>query len=194
MNNFIGIFNNIISPAECQEFIEYFKTMKSMNLVYNRQELKDGAPHSKSDESAFILEKQSIPIGKKNPMLSGFLDKFWNCYTEYVDQYSILADSEIHGIVSARLQKTLPGQGYHRWHYESSDTQTSTRLIAWTLFLNDVADGGETEFLYLSQRVEPKQGRLIIWPAGFTHTHRGNPPLLGEKYILTGWLEFMGKV
>lgn len=194
MNNFIGVFDNVLNKSKCQEFIDYFQTMKSMNLVYNRQELKDGSPHSKSDETAFILENQTIPVGKKNPLMSGFLEKFWDNYKLYVDQFSILADSEIHGIVSARLQKTLPGQGYHRWHFESSDTSTSTRIVAWALFLNDIEDGGETEFLYLSQRIKPKQGRLMIWPAAFTHTHRGNPPLSGEKYLLTGWLEYMGKV
>jgi len=39
-------------------------------------------------------------------------------------------------------------------------------------------------------RVKPKQGTLLIWPAAFTHTHRGNPPLSNVKYITTGWIEF----
>ncbi|MGA1379858.1 MAG: 2OG-Fe(II) oxygenase, partial [Chitinophagaceae bacterium] len=50
--------------------------------------------------------------------------------------------------------------------------------------------GGETEFLYQSARVEAAQGRLVLAPASYTHMHRGNPPLDGEKYILTSWLEF----
>ena len=54
----------------------------------------------------------------------------------------------------------------------------------------DRDEGGETEFLYQSMRVKPKQGTLLIWPAAFTHTHRGNPPLSNEKYIVTGWTEF----
>jgi len=58
------------------------------------------------------------------------------------------------------------------------------------LYLNDVEEGGETEFLYVKRRVSAKKGRFVLWPAGFTHTHRGNPPLSGEKYIMTGWVEF----
>lgn len=61
--------------------------------------------------------------------------------------------------------------------------------MAFIVYLNDVEGGGETEFLYLGRRVSPVQGRLVIFPAGYTHTHRGNPPLSGEKYILTGWIE-----
>jgi hypothetical protein len=60
------------------------------------------------------------------------------------------------------------------------------------MYLNDVEHGGETEFLYQKRRVSAKTGRVVIWPAGYTHVHRGNPPLSGEKYLLTGWLEFMG--
>ena len=57
------------------------------------------------------------------------------------------------------------------------------------MYLNTVEEGGETEFLYLAKRFKPVRGRVLIWPAGFTHVHRGNPPLTGEKYIATSWLE-----
>ena len=63
-------------------------------------------------------------------------------------------------------------------------------MFAFTLYLNDVEEGGETEFLYLSRRIEAKVGRLAIFPASFEYTHRGNPPISNEKYILTGWVEF----
>ena len=56
------------------------------------------------------------------------------------------------------------------------------------MHLNDVEEGGETEFLHFSKRVKPKTGRIVIWPAGFPYVHRGNPPLSGEKYILTSWM------
>jgi len=68
--------------------------------------------------------------------------------------------------------------------------ELSNRLLTRMVYLNDVEEGGETEFLYQSMRVKPKQGTLVIWPAAFTHTHRGNPPLSNSKYIVTGWTEF----
>ena len=76
------------------------------------------------------------------------------------------------------------------WHSESSARGVCNRILAWTLYLNDVEEGGETEFIYQHLRIKPKVGTVIIWPAGFTHTHRGNPPISGDKYIITGWIEF----
>ena len=57
-----------------------------------------------------------------------------------------------------------------------------------TEYLNTVEEGGETEFLYQSMRVKPEQGTLLIHPGGFTHTHRGNPPLKGVKYFMNTWI------
>ena len=55
------------------------------------------------------------------------------------------------------------------------------------LYLNDNFDAGETEFLHQHRREIPKKGDVLIFPAGYTHTHRGNPPIGGEKYLITSW-------
>jgi hypothetical protein len=190
--DFIAVFDGVIDPSECQKIIEFYEKLKSMNLTFDRQQMNDKKPHQKNDETAFLLDQQILNIDS-NPILIPFVENFWKCYAEYVNVFSVLLESEMHGINSIRLQKTLPGQGYHSWHFEASDSTSSRRIIAWTLYLNDVQEGGETEFLYQRKRVAAKAGRLAIWPSAFTHTHRGNPPLSNEKYILTGWLEYFGK-
>ena len=62
------------------------------------------------------------------------------------------------------------------------------------IYLNDVEDGGETEFLYQRKRVKPVRNRAVIWPGSYTHLHRGNPPLSGTKYVLTGWMTSMSQM
>ena len=57
-------------------------------------------------------------------------------------------------------------------------------------YLNDVAEGGETEFYYQDVKIKPKAGTMVIAPAYFTHTHRGNVPKSNDKYILTSWVLF----
>jgi hypothetical protein len=93
------------------------------------------------------------------------------------------------------LQRYTAGQGgYPYWHCElyprDPSCETLHRHVLWTLYLNDGFAAGETEFLYQGRKIAPKTGSLLIAPAAFTHTHRGNRPEGGDKYIATSWILF----
>jgi hypothetical protein len=123
--------------------------------------------------------------------LTEYINTFWgHCYKEYADKYSVLSDLGNHNSYTLKIQKTKPGQGYHVWHCEADNRERSNRLLTWTIYLNDEFEAGETEFLYQQYRYKPQKGDCIIFPAAYTHTHRGNPPIGGDKYIITGWVEF----
>lgn len=84
--------------------------------------------------------------------------------------------------------------GYPYWHCEhypqDGSGEALHRTLLWTAYLNEGFDGGETEFLYQQRKIVPRTGSLLIAPAGFTHTHRGNRPSGGDKYIATSWVLF----
>ena len=86
------------------------------------------------------------------------------------------------------IQSYEPKEGYFKWHSEASPELSimRTRWIVWMLYLNDVPDGG-TEFLYQDLQVDAEKGKLVIWPAFFTHTHRGIVSNTTKKIIVTGW-------
>jgi hypothetical protein len=93
------------------------------------------------------------------------------------------------------LQRYSAGRGgYPYWHCElfprDAHGETLHRHLLWTVYLNDGFDAGETEFLYQQRRIVPKTGSLLIAPAAFTHTHRGNRPDGGDKVIATSWILF----
>ncbi|QRK10832.1 2OG-Fe(II) oxygenase [Archangium violaceum] len=94
-----------------------------------------------------------------------------------------------------QVQKYLKGTGgYPHWHSEVFPKDASCeplhRVLAFQFYLNDVSQGGETEFFYQEKKVQSKAGRMLIFPAGFTHTHRGNRPESNDKYIITSWVMF----
>ena len=37
----------------------------------------------------------------------------------------------------------------------------------------------------------PRKGLTLIWPADWTHLHRGVVSPSEEKYIITGWFDFL---
>ena len=43
----------------------------------------------------------------------------------------------------------------------------------------------------MGQELRAKEGRIVIFPSGWTFLHRGYPPKDQRKYICTGWLHAM---
>jgi hypothetical protein len=84
--------------------------------------------------------------------------------------------------------------GYPYWHCElypkDASAETLHRHLLWTLYLNDGFEAGETEFVHQQRKVAPRAGSLLLAPSAFTHTHRGNRPRGGDKYIATSWVLF----
>lgn len=90
------------------------------------------------------------------------------------------------------IQHYQPSEGYFMWHAERSGAKPpyTLRHLVYMTYLNDVTDGGETEFLYQNEKFQPRKGMTLIWPADWTHTHRGITSKTQEKFIITGWLNF----
>jgi hypothetical protein len=189
IENFIGIYENVLDSNECLELISYYESMAEIDLAIEHTGYSQSPSHiGRKDKTVFMLDKSIISIPETSSLLKNFLPKFWACYNDYASEYSSIQDIKKIGMHMIRFQKTSPGGGFHYWHFENGGFEASSRVIAFQIYLNDILDGGETEFLYYSRRIKPESGKLIIWPAGFTHTHRGNPPLKDNKYLLTGWL------
>ena len=85
------------------------------------------------------------------------------------------------------IQRYEPGEGFYGWHCERAGLLNSNRVLVWMVYLNDVNDGGETQFYHQGHLEKPTQGKLLVWPSDWTHTHRGIPSPTEKKYILTGW-------
>lgn len=196
MEDFIRVYDDAVSIDFCNNLIAHFDWCHENNRTWNRQDAEKISSLYKKDYATslnpfgindIIFNEHSM----RNNLIGEFNDAFWNkCYANYMEEFSTLKDVARHTILFYKVQKTEPGGGYHVWHCEQGQIQTSTRIGVYLLYLNDVQSGGETEFLYQNRRVEARTGRLVIWPASYTHAHRGNPPLKGTKYIMTGWVEF----
>jgi hypothetical protein len=90
-----------------------------------------------------------------------------------------------------KIQRYAAGKWYKEWHCENNGHKMfSNRHLVYMTYLNDVQINGETEFLYQKLKVKPEKGLTLIWPADWTHYHKGCVAEVEEKFIITGWFTF----
>jgi hypothetical protein len=192
-DKFTMTFENAFSDEWCDRCILEFEKARENGRTKTRIQAGEPSPILMQDRQFFLedypdIEEYQLIIKE---FRYNFFTKF---YPRYQEKFGVLKDDPCHVLDGYKIQKTEPGEGYHVWHYENSgsfDAKASKRFLVYTVSLNDVDEGGETEFLYQHFRLKQRKGSLTIFPAGFTHTHRGNPPLSNVKYIMTGWLMYM---
>jgi len=111
----------------------------------------------------------------------------------YIKKYLFCDLNNPWTIVDAiNIQHYPTGGGFHQWHNERGSTAfpLTTRHLVFMTYLNDVYDGGETEFYYQKIKIKPKKGLTLIWPVDWPFTHRGIPAATEEKFIVTGWYNY----
>ena len=188
INNFIGTYDNFIPKEECNKAINIYEQQDKFNNTINRMPLENSSILEKQDQQ-FFATAGNIDVWWEDlkPMMLNF-DIAWQHYAKNTGAFAAYDDQPFH-FTTLKIQKTLPTEGYHVWHLEhGKGYMNEPRAFVFSIYLNDVEEGGKTEFLHFSKRVKPKTGRIVIWPAAFPYVHRGNPPLSGKKYILTSWM------
>ena len=190
----IAVYKNVYPDGYCQHLINEFNRLEEGGAGSNRQASENVARCLKDDHQIGINLKHHNVIPFNNLSACGlFFDGLQECYNDYTDTYSTLkSNGKIHATVM-KMQRTGPGGGYHVWHAEQSSGANASRVVTYMLYLNTIApeDGAETEFLYQRKRFNPTENTMVLWPAAYTHVHRGNP-VLGNtsKYIVTGWFYY----
>lgn len=187
ITNFIGVSEGALPIDVCDQLVDHIR-------VTGDQSVRDSESGQYGDE-----QFQAGKLGREDfqlyqPQISTFkMKELLDCAFDGLDEYKhIISSVKKSGpLISAvvKLQHTPVGGGFHEWHCEQGGGHSAARSLVWMIYLNDVTDGGDTEFLYQHMKVQPKKGTLVIWPAGITHPHRGNPPYSNDKYVATGWFE-----
>lgn len=191
--DFIGIYGDVYPQGYCQHLISEFERLVDGGAGINRQRSEGAARHRKDDlQLSLNIRAHNMFPFQNCDAVNMFFDGLQKCYDIYTDQFSVLKDASIRSS-HMKMQRTLPGGGYHIWHNEQDNKHHAERVLAYILYLNSLPpeDAGETEFLYQQQRFNPKENQIILWPAAFTHTHRGNTVFgKASKYVVTGWFYY----
>jgi hypothetical protein len=180
------IMGEYIPHELCDELLNYFN--------YNKKYLQKGIV-GQEDPQVDKDIKDSIELNISPGNFDGVIGEYRKNLDKitqlYIKKYEPCIDTEKWGLfTNYNFQKYEIGGGFKKWHFENQGYSSCVRRhLVFMTYLNDVEDGG-TEFYYQNLKTKAEKGLTLLWPAGFTHTHRGIISQTKEKYIITGWYSF----
>ena len=185
--DFVEIYDDD-KPQACASIVNYFESVYDEGSSRNSGLAFFNRSRQKVCATKTLNFSDDVPI---NEEVYGFVQR---ALTQYTDKYNYLntlnKSSYWRLCPQYNIQRYNEGEGFFSLHNEQSGSYPY-RLLAWMVYLNDAASG--TEFPYQDMIVSPLAGRTVIWPAGWTHPHKGVTPNVGVKYIATGWFYTLPK-
>ena len=187
--NFIGIYDNAISSYNCKEIIKWTEKQDLARGLCIGLDYKLGVD-TKSKRDWEVHHSKTLFSNKTfvDLIILDALVKYTPLYLESypsVDKIDSFAQDDYYNI-----QKYDPGDGFYSLHCENTGKSSANRVLAWMIYLNTVTDKGGTYFSAYNKTINAKEGRLVIWPAYFTHQHKGVVSKTQTKYIATGWYSY----
>ena len=172
LNNFIAGW--YIDPSVCDSIVE--KGEANLNAF---------SSGIKSYKDADLQEFDSN-------LFEQYFNNFWPVIENYKTLYPYCFQELCQWAVTRpRIQRYDAGAFYSEAHCENNGyTMLRDRHLAYMTYLNDIDEGGGTEFLHQKLVSPAKKGLTLIWPAEWTHYHRGVVANNNTKYIITGWCVF----
>ncbi len=184
--SFIGGW--FISKDICDELIEYFKYNKKYSHL-GTIGTPDGMQENKEKKESIDLR-----VGPQNHdnIIGVYREKLQDVLNSYLEKYNFANRVVPFDIIeNIGIQYYPVGGGYKVWHTENNGHPNNLlRHLVFMTYLNDVEDGG-TEFYYQGIKTKAEKGLTLLWPATWTHFHRGIISSTKEKYIITGWYSFL---
>ena len=184
--HFIGCWN-LVNNKLCNEITNFFENNKNLQ--------KPGV--SGMGKNLKIKKTTDIciyPDNLKKPkfeILKQYISELHKCFLDYQNQWPFLKTMlKTVYVPSFNIQKYSRGDHFASLHSERTTLNTLHRLFAWMTYLNDVNDGGQTNFSHYGIKIKPEIGKTLIWPSEWTHSHQGLEVKSGTKYIVTGWIHF----
>lgn len=177
-------FPKLIPDEWCDLIVEWFNT--------NKEYQRPGRVVNNNDDQTVVEEvkvatQSIVPFG--TPMFDLMTEI---CHMSYDSYLNVVERAPIEDVYfrdySVRVYEK--NVGFFKPHVDQHAGGTVYRLFAIILYLNDVNEGGETEFGTLNKKVKPEKGKVLMFPCNFLYPHHANIPISDPKYIATAFLNF----
>lgn len=191
MNNlahYVRVYDNVFDESTCNKMIELFDKETPVTTPYMRK----SSHQWEQDYRSFVELDVSLQDSYKD-----LIDPYYARVRQVYEHYKSVVDSSFFpskfAFEDARLKKyEANDHDQFGWHIDVGDKPSSSRYLVMFAYLNDVEEGGETEFQSEFEfTVKPVRGRMVVFPPMWMFAHRGKKPISGPKYILSTYLHYV---
>lgn len=177
----VKVYDNSVEDYVCDYLVGFFE--KSVDLQTKVE--NDRKPNF----TEINLTENSKHTEDITNIHNYFIQKtfeYRNKYYEFIDKRCF---PEEHNFEQFRIKRYVPNSNEaFDTHVDVADYESARRFLSFFWYLNDVTDGGETEFLDLT--IKPKKGRLVVFPPLWLFPHKGIEPISNSKYIISTYLHY----
>ena len=186
MDNYIRVYDNVFHNS--QEYIDRFYSTPKHDTVHEK----------KKDERISFMQVTLGPSDSLSREYVRIMNEYFEIYKEDCNIKDFQLPEE-HGYEAVRIKRYLKND-YDRFdgHVDVGDHRSAKRFLAFFVYLNDVKEGGETEFLnlykpgtYIKFKIKPQAGRMVIFPPLWNWPHAGCKPISGKKYLAHSYLHYV---
>ena len=192
MDRYIKIYDDVIDADSCNMLIGKFEMAEEDQYEEVRQAERDKA----------IAFTQINLVNNEDwaSVQNGMLQVFQDYIMAYINDCKIEPKQwpETYGYEAIRMKRYL-NNNYDRFdpHVDVKNYETSRRFLAFFIYLNDVDEGGETEFIninkpgtYIPLKITPRRGQLLMFPPLWMYYHAGLKPVSNNKYLIHSYCHY----
>ena len=183
LDDYVCVFEEAMDVNACADLIKLFNSHEVQEL----QEKYNNNKKPKFTQFNFTAHKELAP--KLHQYCVGVAENAIEAYRKNVPESEFWPEKV--AFEQFRIKYYDPEQqDEFDTHIDAGNLPTSKRFLIFFWYLNDVEEGGETEFTNLNAKINPVTGRLLMFPPFWMFPHKGNKPISGPKYLLSSYLHF----
>ena len=174
ITDYIQIFDGVLSPGGCEDFIGMFKRYESDYVTgYENQ----------------LYKFNQLDVTSVDPNYSdAFTRLIMPLYHQYFERLNLSQYVDFSSLEDVRLKHYLKGDGHFRPHVDVRDHSSAKRYAIAIMYLN--SNNGLTTFPNLGVGVKPEPGRVVIFPPTWMFPHAGTMPTDTDNYIIMTSLHY----
>ena len=184
LEDLIMILDYLVIEEDCDKIVNWF--------VENKDLQKKGSVFLTRSKECDVdidfkvaIQSNPPPNHEISHLISRIISR---AYNEYMNVLPTPPTNET-CVLDYTVRVYKKNEGYFKEHVDQHPA-TVSRIFAVICYLNDVAEGGETEFPEFDLKVAPKKGRVLIFPCNYLYKHKGNMPISNDKYTATAFINF----